>query len=432
MVRHRVLRRLLPGFALSYVGEGMSLLAVSWLAIQLAPERSAGVWVAVAVAAYTLPGALGTVLFGRLLNGRSGAQLAAWDAVLRAVVLAMIPVVYLAGALDIALYALLLGLSSLLRSWGSAGRFTLIAELLPQEHRLAGNALIGLFAEASMLVGPALAAILIGVGGPVLVIAVTAATFAVLAITYLLAVPRTARAPIEQRQASSLAGFTAIWRDRTLLGLAGLTFGFFFLYGPVQVALPIHAVQALGGSAGALAAFWTVFAVGAIVGGFAAGYLRRWPLWPTTIAIVLGWGAALLPLGLGAPTGLALAAFAVGGLIWAPFPATTMALLQQSTDGTMRAPVLAAYAAIVTLSVPLGTMAGGPLITAVGAQPTIVASAVLTLAFGAAAAGVAMFRAYRSRRGGQEDRDQPGEPVKGADSSVPMVTVTNSVRQDQP
>jgi len=74
VVRHRVLQRLLPGFALSYVGEGMSLLAVSWLAIQLVPERSAGVWVAVAVAAYTLPGALGTVLFGRLLNGRSGAH----------------------------------------------------------------------------------------------------------------------------------------------------------------------------------------------------------------------------------------------------------------------------------------------------------------------------------------------------------------------
>lgn len=287
-----------------------------------------------------------------------------------------------------------------MRSWGSAGRFTLIAELLPQEHRLAGNALIGLLAEASMLVGPALAAILIGVGGPALVIAVTAATFAVLAITYLVAVPRTARAPIEQRQTSSLAGFTAIWRDRTLLGLAVLTFGFFFLYGPVQVALPIHAVQALGGSVGALAAFWTVFGVGAIVGGFAAGYLRRWPLWPTTIAIVLGWGAALLPLGLGAPTGIALAAFAVGGLIWAPFPATTMALLQRSTDGAMRAPVLAAYAAIVTLSVPLGTMAGGPLITSVGAQPTIVVSAVLTLTFGTLAAGIAISRAYRSKRPG--------------------------------
>ncbi|MEV6690902.1 MFS transporter [Micromonospora sp. NPDC051196] len=397
MLRHPVLRRLLPGFALSYVGEGMGLLAVSWLAIQLAPQANAGVWVAAAVAAYTLPGALGTVLFARVLSGRSGAQLAAWDAVVRAVMLGAIPVVHLAGALDISWYTVLLGLSSLLRSWGSAGRFTLIAELLPAEHRLAGNALIGLFSEASTLVGPALAALLIAAGGPVLVIAVAAATFAVLAVSYLLAVPRTARAPIEERRGSSLAGFTAIWRDRRLLGLSALTFGFFFLYGPVQVALPIHVAEALDNSAGTLAAFWTAFGVGAIIGGFAAGYLRRWRLWPTTIAIVLGWGAALLPLGVGAPIGVALVAIAIGGLIWAPYPATTMALLQRSTDGAARAPVLAAYAAITTLSVPLGTIAAGPLITGVGAEATILAAAVLTVAFGVIAAAVAISRAVRVR-----------------------------------
>lgn len=418
VVRHPVLRRLLPGFALSYVGDGMSLLAVSWLAIQLAPQTNAGIWVAAAVAAYTLPGVLGTVLFSRILSGRSGAQLAAWDAVLRAVALALIPVAYLAGVLDIGLYIVLLGLSALLRSWGSAGRFTLVAELLPQEHRLAGNALIGLLAEASSLIGPALAAVVISLGGPVLVIAIDAGTFAVLAITYLFAVPKTARAPLKERKASSLAGFAAIWHDRTLLGLSVLTFGFFFLYGPVQVALPIHAAEALGNSAGTLAAFWTVFGVGAVLGGFAAGYLRRWRLWPTTIAIVLGWGAALLPLGLGAPTGVALAAFAVGGLIWAPFPATTMALLQRSTDGAMRAPILAAYAAIVTLSVPLGTIAGGPLITSLGAQPTILVSAALTLIVGATAAGIVMLRAYRYKRTDRKDRDQPGDPLHGDDVPV--------------
>nr|WP_245603556.1 hypothetical protein [Salinispora cortesiana] len=63
----------------------MSLVAVSWLALQLAPPESRAIWAAVAIAAYTLPGTLGTVLFGRWLSGRGGAQLAAWDAVLRTV-----------------------------------------------------------------------------------------------------------------------------------------------------------------------------------------------------------------------------------------------------------------------------------------------------------------------------------------------------------
>ena len=403
VVRHRVLRRLLPGFAFSYLGDSMSLLAVSWLAIQLAPATNAGIWIAVAVAAYTLPGVLGTVLFSRLLSGRSGAQLAAWDATLRAVVLTLIPISYLAGVLDIGLYIALLGSSSLLRSWGSAGRFTLIAELLPQQHRLAGNALIGLLSEASGLIGPALAAVVIGLAGPVLVIAIDAATFALLAITYVFAVPRTARAELDERQASRLLGFTMIWRSRRLLGLATLTFAFFFLYGPVQVALPIHAAESLDNSAGILAAFWTVFGVGAVLGGFAAGYLRRWRLWPTTIAIVLGWGVMLLPLGLGAPTGVALAAFAVGGLIWAPFPATTMAMLQRSTSGATRAQVLAAYSAILTISVPLGTILGGPMITGFGTQPAILVSAVLTIAVGISAVILALFNLYRSKRSGRKE-----------------------------
>nr|WP_245603557.1 MFS transporter [Salinispora cortesiana] len=226
----------------------------------------------------------------------------------------------LAGVLDIWLYTVLLGLSSLLRSWGSAGRFTLVAELLPPKHRLAGNALIGLFAEASVLFGPALAAVIIGLGGAVVVIAIDAATFAVLAGTYLLAVPKTARVPLEARRSSGLAGLAGISRDRGMLGLSILTFGFFFLYGPILVALPVHVAEGSGDSAGTLAAFWAVFGVGAIVGGFAAGYLRRWRLWPVTITIVLAWGVALLPLGAGAPTGVALVMFAVGGLVWAPFP----------------------------------------------------------------------------------------------------------------
>lgn len=140
------------------------------------------------------------------------------------------------------------------------------------------------------------------------------------------------------------------------------------------------------------------FGVGAIVGGVLAGNLRRWRLWPVTITIVLAWGITMLPLGLGAPTEVALVMFAVGGLVWAPSPATTMALVQGSTEGGARAQVLAAYSAIMTLPVPLGTVVGGSMITSFGARPTILVSAGLTLALGAVAAGVAIRRACRSPR----------------------------------
>jgi DHA3 family macrolide efflux protein-like MFS transporter len=413
VVQHPVMRRLLPGFAVSYVGDGMSAIAVSWLAIQLVPAENRGIWVAIAVAAYTFPGVLGTVLFARFMSGRSGAQLAGWDAVLRGSALALIPVAYAFGVLTIWLYIALLAISSLLHTWGSAGRFTLITELLPQRDHLPGNAILGMLAEIATVVGPVIAAVLIGWSGAALVIAVDAATFALLAATYLIWVPKTRRTAPAERKASSIAGFSAIWHDRQLLALVTLTFGFFFLYGPVQVALPIHAAAERGGSASTLVAYWTAFGIGAVLGGFVAGYLRRWSLWLTTVGIVVGWGIALLPLGLGAPSAIALIAFALGGFIWAPFFSTSMALLQRSTSDVARPQVIAANSALVTLSVPLGILVGGPVVQALGPLGAVTASAVLTIILGVAAGAFTLLRPGRFRQPARDVDTNSGQSDDG-------------------
>lgn len=87
-------------------------------------------------------------------------------------------------------------------------------------------------------------------------------------------------------------------RDRALLGLVLLGFGFFALFGPVYVALPLH-VSGDHASAATLGLYYTVFGGGAVLGGLAAGYLRS-RLWPVSAAIVVAFGVTLLPLGLGA------------------------------------------------------------------------------------------------------------------------------------
>ncbi|WP_344396322.1 MFS transporter [Actinomadura alba] len=386
VVTHPLLRRLLPGLAVSALGDGMALVAVTWLALQLAPSEQHGTWVAIAVAAYTLPSAAGALLFGRLLRGRHGAQLAGWDAILRAAALAAIPVAYAFGTLSIGLYVALLAVSSLLHSWGSAGRYTMIAELLPQRHHLPANAVLTTITELATIVGPPLAGILISWGGAATVIAIDAATFAVLAATYRFAMPRIGRADPIEAGASRAAGFSVIRRDRTRLGLLALTFGFFFCFGPVLVALPIHVTEDLHGSATMLSAYYTAFGIGAVIGGLAVGYLRRWSLWPTLIGIVLGFGTAMLPLGLAAPTVLALTSFAVAGLTWGPYMSISLALFQRTTTTALLPQVLAANGAVTVLSVPLGTMLGGPLVATLGARETLLLSATTTLALGLIAA----------------------------------------------
>ena len=85
-----MLRRVLPGAAASALGDGMSAVAIAWLALRLAPEPSRGLWVGAAVAAYSLPGAVGAVALRRWLGGRGGARLAFVNAVLRAAALGLI------------------------------------------------------------------------------------------------------------------------------------------------------------------------------------------------------------------------------------------------------------------------------------------------------------------------------------------------------
>ena len=75
-------------------------------------------------------------------------------------------------------------------------------------------------------------------------IAVNAATFLVRAP------PDTASEP--ENSSSRTAGFAVIRRTPALLGLLGLSFAFFFLFGPLYVALPLHVSDGLGGPAGLL------------------------------------------------------------------------------------------------------------------------------------------------------------------------------------
>lgn len=90
VLTHAVLRRVLPGIAVSALGDGMAVVAVSWLALHLGTGPGQGLWVAAAAAVYTLPGALGAVTLSRVLSGLPGLRLAGLDATLRMLTLGAI------------------------------------------------------------------------------------------------------------------------------------------------------------------------------------------------------------------------------------------------------------------------------------------------------------------------------------------------------
>lgn len=401
IISHPKLRRIWPGFVVSFVGDGMSAVAVSWLALELAPRQHQGLWVALAVGAYTLPGAAGAVLLGPFMRGRSGAQLVTWNATLRATGLGLVPVAAFFDVLSIGVYAGLLAVSSLLQSWGSAGYYTLVAETLPRSRHLSANALISTLSQTGILIGPVVGGLLIAWTGALWALAVDALTFAVLAVSCRLAVPSAARDPRAkegeegEEEKDRASGFRTIARTPALLGVMALTFGFYLLYGPVEVGLPIHVANDLGAPASVLAWHFAAFGAGAICGGLLASHLGRLPHWLILNGSVLGAGLTLLPLGLGAPVAVTVPCFGAVGLLYAPFGATATALIQRTVTGDRLAQVLAARSALLVTSGPAGIGIGGLIVAGWGAGRAILAATLATLGLGVVSAVLSGLRRLR-------------------------------------
>ena len=118
-----------------------------------------------------------------------------------------------------------------------AGKYTLIADLLPAD-------------QVSLMIGPALAGAVTALAGAALVIVLDAASWVVLAVSYARIAPLAARlaepagppapAATPPTAATTTSAWATIRSSPVLPGLLALTFVFYLLYGPIEVALPGH------------------------------------------------------------------------------------------------------------------------------------------------------------------------------------------------
>jgi predicted MFS family arabinose efflux permease len=371
-------RRLLAGLGVSALGDGMSMVIVAWLAVLIATPANPGFFVGLAVGAYTLPGAAGALALSRFLRRRPARVLVFADSWLRAGCLAAIALLWTAGSLAPFAYLGLLAGSSVLSAWGNAGQYTLLSQLGGPRDRLAANSLYSAQASLAVIAGPTLAGLLTAPLGTGSLLGLDAASFAFLGIQAWRTRPSPAAAEDSVDFRAAESGFRLLRRLR-LVSLITVTWLFFFLYGPVEDALPVYVARDLHAGAGLLGGYWASFGVGALVSALVTGTLRNRGIRRVTVLIVAGWGTCLLPFAF-APAGVTMGCFAVGGLIYGPFIPLTYTLLQSSTPGDRLPMVLAARSAIVMVASPLGTVAGGPLVATLGAAWTLTASGTATIA----------------------------------------------------
>src|SRR5919198_4239070 len=281
-------RRLLAGLGVSSLGDGMSTVTIAWLAVGVAPAGRLGLFVGLAVAAYTLPGVIGAVAFGRFLRHRPARFLVLVHCLLRTGFLGVVALLWTVGSLAPSAYVGLLAGSSLMSAWGNAGEYTMLSELGGPDGRLAANSLVTAQLSFAVIVGPSIAGVLIAWIGPGWLIALDAVSFAYLGIQAWRTPTGAAEAeqPVDAHRAES--GFRLLLRRRDLLSLVSLTWVFFFLYGPVEDALPVYVASDLHAGSALLGAYWTTFGVGALVASLITGTLRGHDLRRATLRLVGG------------------------------------------------------------------------------------------------------------------------------------------------
>jgi hypothetical protein len=95
--------------------------------------------------------------------------------------------------------------------------------------------------------------------------------------------------------------------------------------------------------------------------------------------IVAGWGVALLLVAATLLPVVIVLGIAVGGLIYAPYPAAATTLLQHQLKGDELTAGAIAWNSVASGVTPVGTLVGGPLVAVLGARGTMGVSAVATI-----------------------------------------------------
>lgn len=292
-------------------------------------------------------------------------------------------------------------------------RQALIPALVPRDELVRAFALINPSREVAVLVGPALAGFLIAAGGPGVMYAVDAASYAILVVALgLLKIPKleidVSDATLWARMAE---GFQYVRSRRLIVQLMGLDLSA-TLFGAYRVLLPAIAIDLLGVGAAGYGLLGAAPSAGALLGSAVvfrlAGRAREGRV---VLGSTIGYG--LMAIGLVHSPALGLALLAAGGLGFFDALATTVrhAVVQLETPDAIRGRVTSIYQMGSRGGPALGDLNIGWLASWLGP--------VLALSLGGLVPVVSAL-ALAMRAGGI--RDHASSPVAEAASATPEQT----------
>ena len=247
----------------------------------------------------------------------------------------------------------------------------------------AANVISSWAENGGVLVAPAIAGVLLGVGGPPLAITFLAALALVAA---LLVIPLPGPPPLVEEEApGSLtaqigAGLRAVRREPSVRVLVGLLGAQYILVGALDVLYVVLAISVLGlGEAGA-GYLNAAFGAGGVIGAaLAAGLVARRRLAPALAAGVVTGALALGALGLYPTVVSAFLLLAVAGLGRTILDVTGRILLQRAAPPDVLADVFSLLESLMNIGLAFGAIIVPVLVGVSGARAALIGTGVVLL-----------------------------------------------------
>jgi MFS family permease len=398
LLHERSIRALLTAEVISTTGAQMTWVALPWFVLVTTGSATR---MSLVMGAELLGLALLGLPGGRVL-GRLGARrtMIGCDAA-RAPIMLVIPILHWTGGLTFAVLAVVAFALGAFSAPYFAAQKVIVPELLGEdEERVTdANALFQAANRTTILLGPVLAGVLIGVIGATSVLVVDAATYVVSVLLVTVFVPR--RAAVEQepehRQIRAGLRFLAndpllrVWWPAFALGDAAWT-AFF-------VTLPVLVLERFGHHPAIVGWLIASFGIGALIGNMISfRYLTRrfdgLTIFTTFIVIQV---VPLWLLWLPVPAAVLSLAIVVSGIGNGLVNPSLHAISTLRVPPPMRPTVMTTVMTLWALVNPLGLFVAGPVLDAVGTTPVLVGyAAVQTLTMGVAATVAARERFRQS------------------------------------
>jgi MFS family permease len=258
-----------------------------------------------------------------------------------------------------------------------------------EENLLRANSIWSQMDSVSFVLGPALGGVLALLGEPQLAFLINGLTFIVSAGTLLLVRIPPREAPEENEGgeeegwlSETLAGFRFLFRENEGV-LAALTVSFVsltFVGGGIWTLILILSEESFGLGTEGSGFLNSVYGVGGVVGGLAAGYLAsRIRLGPAVIWSIAAGAVVFLFLGLSPAGVLPFVILFVVGVLDIVVDVNGTTIIQTGTPEELLGRVFGAFESVLIFAMLVGALVVGPLIELLGPRTTTVAFAVAGL-----------------------------------------------------